>query len=145
MLPGAAAPACAATAEVHDPFSGRTWAWVNPSAIPSRAPYITLSPDPLNLTLCAPGTLTITLSGPAPPGGVWVDLTSSDTTVISVQLLVMVPPNSSDVNFTVTPVGMGSTTVTASAPGFTSAAAVVYVSSCLSARWSSRNDTGSLE
>jgi hypothetical protein len=31
ILPGAAAPsACVATAEVYDPFSGRTWAWVTP-------------------------------------------------------------------------------------------------------------------
>jgi hypothetical protein len=28
MVPGAAAPSsCAATAEVYDQFSGRTWAW----------------------------------------------------------------------------------------------------------------------
>jgi len=31
---GAAAPAgCAATAEVYDQFSGRTWAWVNPGPV----------------------------------------------------------------------------------------------------------------
>jgi hypothetical protein len=34
ILPGAAAPsACVATAEVYDPFSGRTWAWCNPQPI----------------------------------------------------------------------------------------------------------------
>src|ERR1019366_2847628 len=34
VTPGAAAPAvCAATAEVYDPFSGRTWAWCNPGPI----------------------------------------------------------------------------------------------------------------
>jgi hypothetical protein len=34
ITPGAAAPGgCAATAEVYDQFSGRTWAWVNPGPI----------------------------------------------------------------------------------------------------------------
>lgn len=39
IVPGAAAPsACAATAEVYDQFTGRTWAWVDPGPLGFQDP-----------------------------------------------------------------------------------------------------------
>jgi hypothetical protein len=70
--------------------------------------------------------LTLSLSAPAPPGGLHVDLASSNPTVATVPASVNVSGQSATVS--VTGVSVGSATITASASGYTSAFTSVTVS-----------------
>jgi hypothetical protein len=94
--------------------------------ITGDAMAVTLTPSPLNLYL-EPGTLTVTLTGPAGSGGQAVSLASLDPGVASVPLSATVPENATGVNITVTPHGLGSTTISASVPGFRPGLATVNV------------------
>jgi len=87
---------------------------------------ITLTPDPLIL-YNAPGTLTITLGAPAPVGGQLVRLAVVNPAVATVPADVTVPANSTGVNVTVTPHAVGSTLITASAPGYRLATGTITV------------------
>lgn len=78
---------------------------------------VTLSPSPLRLLLNAPGTLTINLTQPAPSGGLQVNLSGFDPTVISLAAMVTVPANQTSATVMVTPLAPGTTSILASAAG----------------------------
>jgi trimeric autotransporter adhesin len=104
----------------------------NPPAtvtITAGSNIITLSPNPLNLSTVAAGTLTVAVGSPAGPSGIAVNLVSQDTSVVTVQPTVVIAPNSSSASVTVTPTGnVGSTGILATANGFSPALATVVVS-----------------
>jgi hypothetical protein len=81
---------------------------------------ISLSPNPLNLPN-TPEPLTITLSPGAGASPVAVTLSGYDPNVISPQSnTVTIPANSAAANVSVNPLTQGSTSITASAPGYQS-------------------------
>src|SRR5206468_436749 len=61
-----------------------------------------------------PQNVTLTLSGPAPAGGLIIDLNSSNTGVATVASSATFPANATSLNVLVTPVAPGSTVITAS-------------------------------
>ncbi|MDX2153758.1 MAG: PKD domain-containing protein [Bryobacteraceae bacterium] len=109
---------------VHDGFVSSAPATV---MVAAGAKTLALSPNPFNL-FNAPGSMTLTLSAPAKPGGQQVNLASSNANVASVPANVTVPQGSTGANFQVTPGASGTATITASATGFDPATAAVNVS-----------------
>ncbi len=88
---------------------------------------ITLTPNPSTLSN-SPEALTINLSPGAGGNPVDVSLTGFDPAVLSLSTnLVQIPANSSTANVTVTPLKLGNTSITASAPGYQSGSAAVAV------------------
>ena len=57
--------------------------------------------------------VTLSLSGPAPAGGLTVSLTSANTGIATVPSSVTFPANAASVNVPVTATGTGTTTITA--------------------------------
>ena len=110
---------------VNDGFASSTPVTVTITAV--GAMQITLTPNPLNL-IVSPGTLTVLLSAAAGPGGVVVDLTGFNPSIVSVPPNVTVPENAMGANVSVTPLAAGSTTIQASSSGFQSGIATVNVS-----------------
>src|SRR4051794_40568273 len=77
----------------------------------------------------------LTLVNPAPSGGVFIDLSSSDPSKVKISpATVFVPPSSTSPTATpkVTGVDYGVATITASAPGLVSASQIVSVATTLS-------------
>ncbi len=92
------------------------------------ATNLTLSPNPLNFGSNTTGLLTVTLPAPASdPAGQVINLVSANTSVVTVPPSITVPQNALGANIIVTPLGIGSTSITASAAGLTSASATVNV------------------
>jgi len=89
---------------------------------------ITLAPATLTLFTGATGTFDLTLSEPAPAGGLTVTLTSDTPAVAMVPASVTVPEGTDTVSFDVTAVSAGVATISAAAAGFTDASATVDVS-----------------
>ena len=88
---------------------------------------ITLTPDPLNLQINSIGSMTVTLSAPAAPGGQQVDL-SKNGSIVTIPSSVLVPAGAISVSFDVTTgAASGSVLVTAAAPGFASDSATVNI------------------
>jgi hypothetical protein len=88
---------------------------------------ITMSPNPLTLGQ-DPETLTITLSPGAGPEPIDVTLSGYDQSLISLPSNpVTIPANSSSAKITVMPVTLGSTSITASAPGYQSSSIPVNI------------------
>jgi hypothetical protein len=67
-------------------------------------------------------SVTLIMSIAAVSGGQTVNLTSSDTSVATVPSSVIIPSGSTTVNLTVTGVGGGTATITASSPGLNNGA-----------------------
>ena len=89
---------------------------------------ITLSPSPMTIgTTTGAGTLTVTLASPAGASGQVVTLSSSNKSAATVPASVTVPANASSATVSVTPVAVGTTTITGSASGFTSGNTTVNV------------------
>jgi hypothetical protein len=89
---------------------------------------ITLTPNPLTIgTTTGAGTLTVTLVNPAGSTGQVVTLVSSNTAAAKVPVSVTVPANNTSITVSVTPVAVGTATITASAAGFTSGTTAVNV------------------
>ena len=88
--------------------------------ITAGAKNILLTPSPLNI-LTIPGVtgaLTLSLSTPAPAGGVTVNLTGFDTAMISLsKTQVIFDEGASSATITVTPLSAGTTSVTAAGGG----------------------------
>ena len=63
-----------------------------------------------------PGSLTLTLSGAAPAGGLTVSLSSSATGVATVPATVIIPAGATSVTVPVSGLSIGSTTITANVP-----------------------------
>jgi hypothetical protein len=87
---------------------------------------IMLSPNPLNL-VGAQGMLTISLTSPAPAGGINFSLYSSDPRVASVPFSVFMSENTSSLGIRISSVGSGAAAIHVLAPGFTEATATVIV------------------
>ena len=112
---------------VNDGFADSTPVTVTVTA---GVKAITLSPNPLNLSTNTPGTLTLSLGSVAGPGGQIVFLDSSSGTIASVPANATVPEGMSGVNITILPgSGVGSTTITAIANGFSPGFSTVNVTS----------------
>jgi len=94
---------------------------------------VTVRPTSLNLpagALVAPGltrSVPLTLSDPAPAGGLVVQLVSSAPATVSVPASLNVPEGQTNINFTLTGVAAGTATVTASASGYQAASLPVTV------------------
>jgi hypothetical protein len=86
---------------------------------------ITLESNTIGVTGAVNGTLT--LSNPAPPGGVVVTLSASPAGIVSVPATVLIASGTTG-SFTVGGLAIGAATITANAPGYTSATANVTVS-----------------
>ena len=95
--------------------------------VSAAPPPLALSPNPLNLVVNAPGSLTVTLPTAAGVGGQTVTLKSSNTGVVTVPASVLVPQGSLTASVTVTPAGPGSASIQATASNFTAASATVNV------------------
>jgi hypothetical protein len=81
-------------------------------------PTFTFSPAPLNLTNEGSGTLTITSSDAAGTAGVVVTLSVADPTIATAPTTVTIMPGQLSATVTVTPVGLGSTSLFASATAY---------------------------
>lgn len=90
-------------------------------------PTITLTPNPLSISTGATGTMNLKLSSNAGAGGQTVMLSSGNTAAATVPASVKVPAGSNNVDFTVTPVAAGTSSITASAASFVTANATVNV------------------
>ncbi len=87
-------------------------------AVTVQAPNtIGLAPPTLILAAGAVQTLTLTLSTPAPAGGLSVHLASSNSSVASVPDTFPIPPNATTAQVPVTANTAGTATITATAPG----------------------------
>jgi hypothetical protein len=73
------------------------------------------SPSSATVSLVRPTRLVLTLSAPAPPGGLTINLTSDNPAVASVPATVFLAANTTSVTLTLTPVSAGSTVIHASA------------------------------
>jgi len=91
------------------------------------AAAISLTPNPLALTINTTGDLTVLLSAPAGAGGQVVNLTTSNPSVATVPSNVTVPQGSTGANVTIAPGNAGHATLTASAAGFETASAIANV------------------
>ena len=94
----------------------------------------TLGLTPSALSLAAPGTrnLTLSVSPPAPTGGLIVTLSSTNPQAASVPESILVPANASSLALAVAALNPGSTSITANAPNYTSATANISISGTLS-------------
>lgn len=90
-------------------------------------PSISVALDSSTIGVTSTTNATITLSMPAPVGGVVVGLSAMPAGVVNVPPTITIPSGSSG-SFTVTGVGTGSATITASIPGYTSGSTSVSVS-----------------
>jgi hypothetical protein len=75
----------------------------------------------------SPQTMTLTLSAGAPTGGLTFTLMSSNTSYATVPATLTIPAGSASGTFTVTGVSAGSSTISASYPGLTTATSSVTV------------------
>jgi RHS repeat-associated protein len=88
---------------------------------------LTLVPDFVTLRVGRQGTLTVTLSAPAPAGGLTITLESAASGIAGVTSPLNLPAGATSGPVTVTGVAEGTTNVLASAPGFANSLAVVTV------------------
>lgn len=105
--------------------------YVASSTAASVTASLRLSPQGVSITGTGSQTLTVTLSGTAPSGGVAVNLNASPTGIISVSSPITIQGGSTFATFTVTGVAPGATTLTASAAqaGITNATDSITVTS----------------
>jgi hypothetical protein len=90
-------------------------------------PVITLTPDPLQVTSGQSAILTLSVPHPAPPGGLVVSISSSDTAIATVPVSVQIPAGYNSTTVPVTGITAGMATITAMASGFQSASGRVDV------------------
>jgi hypothetical protein len=93
--------------------------------VTSAAVTVTLSAGTIGLTRTVNGT--VTLSGPAPAGGVSVTLTDPAGFVTFQPATVTIDPGATTGTFTATGAAIGSTTILAGAPGYNTGTASVTV------------------
>ncbi len=98
-------------------------------SLTNMVPTMSFSPNMTTISMATTQNLALNLSGPAPAGGLTASLNSNNPSVSTVPLSVTFAAGSTNVSVQVTGVGPGSATITASAPTFGNASAVVTVSS----------------
>ena len=93
----------------------------------ATTPTITLTPNPLTVGNNSTGAWKLTLSSPAGASGQVINLSSGNISVATVPATVTVAAGSATASISVTPGSIGSTSVTASASGYTTGSAAVNV------------------
>ena len=127
------AGATSTTANVSTVALGQSSITASASSYVSAQATVNVRPVSLNLpvgALVAPGltrSIPLTLSDPAPAGGLVVSLTSSNASVASVPASLTVPEGQISANFVLTGVAAGSASVSASAAGYEAASVPVTV------------------
>jgi len=91
------------------------------------AQTLALSPQTLSITRGTGQTLSVQLAYPAPTGGTTINLASSAPAIASVPSYVTIPAGTSNQVFTVTGVGNGTASITASQTGYVSATSTANV------------------
>ena len=91
------------------------------------AQTLALSPQTLSITRGTGQTLSVQLAYPAPTGGTTLNLASSAPAIASVPSYVTIPAGTSNQVFTVTGVGNGTASITASQTGYVSATSTANV------------------
>ena len=92
------------------------------------APTLAFTGSPLTIAIGGTGSLTLSLSGgQAPPGGLTLSLSSSDTSKVTVPATVSFAPGATSATVTVTGAAAGAATITAGATGIASVTANVTV------------------
>ncbi len=91
------------------------------------APTLSFASNTLNIGANGTGTLTLNLSSAAPPAGLNINLSSSNTGAATVPSTVNFPANATSATFTVTGVAAGTTVIHASAPSIADTTATVTV------------------
>jgi hypothetical protein len=89
---------------------------------------VAFSPGNITVSGSTPPLLFLILSAPAPPGGLTLQLSSSNTNVATVPATVTIPANSSNVSVRVIGVAPGTATITAGSAQVANATATVTVS-----------------
>lgn len=119
----------AGTATVTATSPGYTGASGQVVVTPASNSALTMGLSPANLSITGLITqnLTLTLSGPAPAGGLAVTFTSSNGSNASVPSTLTVPANTSSIAVPVTARATGTTVVTANSAGLQNATATVTV------------------
>ena len=91
------------------------------------AQTLALSPQTLSITRGTGQTLSVQLAYPAPAGGTTLNLASSTPAIASVPSYVTIPAGTSNQVFSVTGVGNGTASITASQTGYVSATSTANV------------------
>ena len=101
------------------------------------APYVSIPPATVTVTATFPGSITInqssgfniqlSISYPAPVGGITFTLSSDSTSVVTLPASVTIVHGASSVQIPLTGVAPGQTTIRADSPGITEATSTVYV------------------
>lgn len=101
------------------PTNTRTRVWISATLLGTVDTDFDVAPPDLMSVTVSPGQVTggvdtatvgVNLTSPAPAGGIVIEMTSSDPTVVSVPSAVVVPAGSSSTSFAVTPATVPSTT-----------------------------------
>jgi hypothetical protein len=90
------------------------------AAVTVPQPGVVSVSGPPTLVLSHTGSLTVTLTTPAPQSGVTVQIASSDTTVVvPASTSVTIPAGATSASFGITGQNVGAAAITATAPGYT--------------------------
>ena len=126
-----AVPASAGTLTIRlrtpDPLAPGQDLLSNPLLLPVVAAQLALTPASASVAKGFLKTFSVTLPYAAPAGGLNIDLVSSVPTVASVPSTLTLPAGQSSADFQLNAIGLGTTAVTASKPGFISSQAQVTV------------------
>gem|GEM_PF-1166610 len=98
-----------------------------PVQVVGPASKLSFTPVALSLVAAGTGSLTLSLSPPAPPTGLIVTLSSTNALAASVPVTIAVPAHGSAVSVPVSALAPGSTTIAATAPSYGNATANVTV------------------
>ncbi len=117
---------------------------IGTTTVTANAPGYAPASRPVDVTVVAsfnPGTTqinlststntTLTISAPAPPGGIKFTLSTDDATVATVPPSITIVQGATSVNVPITGVAAGNTTIRADSPGITEATGAVYVYSAI--------------
>ena len=105
-----------------------------PGYAPATRPVVVtvtaaFNPGTTNINLITSSNTSLTISAPAPPGGIVFALSSSDATIATIQSTVTVVAGATSVPIAITGVSAGTVTITASSAGVTPATGTVNVDS----------------
>jgi hypothetical protein len=123
----------AANPQVTGVLIGNTTVTANaPGYAPATRPVVvtvtaSFNPQTTNINLATATNTSLTISAPAPPGGITFTLSSDAPTIASVPASVTVPAGATSVPIAITGVSSGNTTIRADSAGITEATGTVNV------------------
>jgi hypothetical protein len=105
-----------------------------PGYAPATRPVVVtvtaaFNPGNTDINLATATNTSLTISAPAPPGGIAFTLSSDDPTIATVPSTVTVPAGATSIPIAITGVANGSTTIRADSPGIAEATGTVNVAS----------------